>query len=126
ASFPGKRRVVVAGDMLELGSASQALHRHAGEALAKAGVDLVIGVGPMGRHIAAGATAAGNLKTEEMKSVRLACKNLPGMLNPGDVVLLKGSRLTAMERLVAPIQAAFEKTRKRGRTTKKKRKVRKC
>ena len=126
ASFPGKRRVVVAGDMLELGPAGEALHRQAGESLVKAGVDLVIGVGPLGRHIAAGAAAAGNIEAEEIKSVRLACKNLPGMLKRGDVVLLKGSRLTAMDRLVAPIRAAFEKTRKRGRTVKKKRKVRKC
>lgn len=134
ASFPGKRRVVVAGDMLELGPQSEALHLQTGSAMAKVGVDLVIGVGSMGRHIAAGA-AAGNIETEEIKSVRLACKNLPGMLKRGDVVLLKGSRLTAMERLIAPIQAAFEKTRKGGRTVKsprrlarggKKRKVRKC
>ena len=120
ASFPGKRRVVVAGDMLELGPAGEALHRQAGESLAKAGVDLVIGVGSLGRHIAAGAAAAENVETEEIKSVRLACKNLPGMLKRGDVVLLKGSRQTAMDRLVAPIQKAFEKSDKSRRKVKNK------
>lgn len=119
ASFPGKRRVVVAGDMLELGPAGEALHLSAGESLANAGVDLVIGIGSLGKYIAQGASSVGSIKTEEIKSVRLACKNLPGMLNPGDVVLLKGSRLTAMERLVAPIQAAFEKPRKGGQSVKK-------
>lgn len=125
ASFSGKRRVVVAADMLELGPDSEALHRRTGEALAKVGVDLVVGVGPMGRHIAAGAAAA-NVETEEIKSVRLACKGLPDMLKRGDVVLLKGSRLMAMERLVGPIEAAFARPRKGRRTVKKKRRVRKC
>ncbi len=126
ASFPGKRRVVVAGDMLELGPDSEALHLSTGEALAKSGVDLVIGIGSLGKYIAQGASSSGNIETEEIKSVKHACKNLPGMLKQGDVVLLKGSRLTAMERLVGPIQAAFEEPRKTKRAIHKKRKVHKC
>ncbi len=116
ASFPGDRRVVVIGDMLELGPQSEQMHRSAGEALAKAGVNLIVGVGLLGRCVAAGAGADGNVRTEQIESVSQACTKLPKLLEDGDVVLLKGSRLMGMERLVAPISEAFEKSRKAKRT----------
>lgn len=106
-SFPGKRRVVVAADMLELGPRSVELHQAAGRAIADAGVDLLVGVGSLGRHIAEGSASAGHRGTEVIETVEAACRTLPKMLKAGDVVLLKGSRAMAMERLVGPIQAAF-------------------
>ena len=105
-SFAGKRRVIVAGDMLELGEQSPELHRRSGERVAEIGVDLLIGVGELGAYIAEGA-AAGGAKTERIKSVRAACKETPGLLRPGDVVLIKGSRAMRMERLAGPIAKAF-------------------
>lgn len=106
-SFSGKRRVVVAADMLELGPRSVELHQAAGRGIADAGVDLLVGVGSLGRHIAEGAASAGHRGTEVIETVEAACTTLPKMLKGGDVVLLKGSRAMAMERLVGPIQAAF-------------------
>ena len=99
-SFRGKRRVVVAGDMLELGPASEQLHRRAGEAIAAMGVGLVVGVGALGRYIADGAENVGGGITERIGSVEEACKVLPSMIKRGDVVLIKGSRRMEMERLV--------------------------
>ncbi len=119
ASFPGKRRVIVAGDMLELGPRSDELHRAAGEALSRCRVDLLVGVGPLGRQIAA-AAAGDNVQTEQIASVEAACRRLPKMLKSGDVVLLKGSRAMGMERLVGKIQAAFAPARRAGKTRKAK------
>ena len=119
ASFPGKRHVIVAGDMLELGPRSLELHRAAGEALSRCRVDLLVGVGPLGRQIAA-AAAGGDVQTEQIASVEAACRRLPKMLKSGDVVLVKGSRAVGMERLVGKIQAAFAPARRAGKTRKAK------
>ena len=106
-SFPGKRHVLVAADMLELGPRSVELHRAAGRAAGSSGADLVVGVGPLGAHIAAGAAEVDGVGTETIQTVESARRRLPKMLRRGDVVLLKGSRAVQVEQLVAPIQAAF-------------------
>jgi len=106
-SFPGQRRVVVAGDMLELGPAAVELHLASGREMAAAGVEVVVGVGPLGRHIAAGAAEAGGVEVHQLRSVQAAARALGGLLRAGDVVLLKGSRAMRMERLLKPIRQAF-------------------
>jgi len=116
---PGKRRVLVVGDMLELGDDAEALHVRAGGDIATRTIDLLIGVGPLGRYIARGAAEAG-LKTEEVSSVRSARKAVPQMLRRGDVVLVKGSRGVAMERLVGPIRARYARQARKKKTTAKK------
>ena len=122
ASCEGKRRVLVAGDMRELGPDSARLHQSAGKALAALGLDLIVGVGEMGGQIADAADRAG-AAAERIDSVEKACARLPKMLKRGDVVLLKGSRAVGMERLVDPIRSAFEKPRRaRAPRTAKKRK----
>lgn len=123
-SFRGKRRVVVVGDMLELGPASEQLHRRAGETIAAMGVGLIVGIGALGRYIADGAENVGGVITERIGSVEEACKVLPSMLKRGDVVLIKGSRRMEMERLVEPIEKAFRPKRRAGKTYS--RKVRTC
>ncbi len=112
ASFDGKRRVVVAGDMRQLGPDSVELHLAAGRQVARSGADLVIGVGPLGRHIAAGAAEVDATATEQIGSVKIAARKLPGLLKAGDLVLLKGSRAMEMEKLVGPIRSAFDKAAK--------------
>ena len=106
AERPAGRRVMVAGDMLELGPQSQWLHLQTGREIAARKLDLLIGVGPMGRYIAQGAAADG-LRAETFGSVEQAISALPAMLQAGDVVLVKGSRSMGMERLVGPLQSAF-------------------
>ena len=105
----GRRRVMICGDMGELGSTSEALHEQLGGDLAGSDIDLLIGVGPLGRYIAQGA-AAGGLKTETFESAAQAAENAPTLLRDGDVVLIKGSRATGMEALVGPIVSAFTST----------------
>lgn len=99
----GGRRVLILGDMLELGHDAPDLHREMGEAIAKAGCfDLVVLVGSLARN-AASPLAAGP------GSVRVECHPDAGPshaaaiaagLQPGDVVLLKASRGTGLERII--------------------------
>lgn len=96
------RRVVVLGDMRELGASAAVEHRQIGELIAKLKIDLVVACGEHADDIANGAEAAGMDShciaaapdQETMKAV-LDC-----WLEPGDVVLVKGSRATRMERIV--------------------------
>jgi len=108
---PG-RRVVIAGDMRELGPRARELHLQVGRKIARCGADLLIGVGTLGRYIAMGAAETG-LATETFKSVDQACRDAVGLLAEGDLVLVKGSRAMEMERLVEPIRKAFQKVKSR-------------
>jgi UDP-N-acetylmuramoyl-tripeptide--D-alanyl-D-alanine ligase len=103
---PGKRRVLIAGDMAELGEDTDKIHADTGGRIASEAVDLLIGVGKLGRYIAQGA-AAGGAAIEEFASVTAATRGVEKLLRRGDVVLLKGSRVMRMERLVEPLCKAF-------------------
>src|SRR5204862_6582675 len=59
AGMPAKRRIVVAGEMLELGEASEQLHRHSGEHIGGRKIDLLIGVRGLAKHIVEGARSGG-------------------------------------------------------------------
>jgi UDP-N-acetylmuramoyl-tripeptide--D-alanyl-D-alanine ligase len=99
---PG-RRVVISGDMGELGDKSTTFHRRLGrEVVEVAGADLLIACGQFAKHVAAGARAAGLSRTRAIACERLdeAMPHLDRALLPGDVVLVKGSRMMAMERIV--------------------------
>jgi UDP-N-acetylmuramoyl-tripeptide--D-alanyl-D-alanine ligase len=105
-SVPGKRHLLVAGGMLEMGESAERLHRDVGSALARAGVDIVVGVGEMGGWIADGADAAGGCDVRRFADVEEAERKLPRIVAAGDVVLVKGSRGIRMERLIEPLAAA--------------------
>ena len=92
-----KRRVLVAGEMLELGAEGARLHKECGEAAADAGVDVVIGV----RGLAAGivkAAAAHGVAAEFVETPEAAGEWMKENLRAGDVVLLKASRGVRLER----------------------------
>jgi UDP-N-acetylmuramoyl-tripeptide--D-alanyl-D-alanine ligase len=90
-----KRRIVVAGEMLELGSEGASLHRSCGEAMA--GVDFVVGVRGLALELVDGARAAG-VAAEFVESPEQAGEWLRANLREGDVVLLKASRGVKLER----------------------------
>jgi UDP-N-acetylmuramoyl-tripeptide--D-alanyl-D-alanine ligase len=90
-----KRRIVVAGEMLELGPEGARLHEACGEAMA--GVDVVVGVRGLARELVAGARAAG-VVAEFVESPERAGEWLRENLREGDVVLLKASRGVRLER----------------------------
>ncbi|MGH9433910.1 MAG: UDP-N-acetylmuramoyl-tripeptide--D-alanyl-D-alanine ligase, partial [Terriglobia bacterium] len=105
--WPGAgRRIVVAGEMLELGSTSPPLHREVGTICARTGVDWLIGVQGDARFILDGARDAG-FSPEHMAyfdGAREAADFCRGLLRRGDVVLVKGSRGVHLEELVNALQ----------------------
>lgn len=105
---PGDRRVLVVGDMLELGEQSEALHRSVGERIAQTDVGLLVAVGPMGRWIADEAERASGrtLAVLHYDDSVAASAGVIEHLRPGDVVLLKGSRGVRLERVVEALAAA--------------------
>jgi UDP-N-acetylmuramoyl-tripeptide--D-alanyl-D-alanine ligase len=97
------RRVVVIADMLELGPEAPRLHRETGAAIAELKPDRLVCVGRLGAEIAKGAKGLPDVRTAP--DAEAAAGHLSD-LGPGDVVLVKGSRALAMERLVHKLTAA--------------------
>lgn len=96
------RRVLVLGDMLELGALAAELHHAIGREAAAAGLDLIVLVGELTRASAAGALEGGLAleRVVHVESTDAAIAALPALLQDGDVVLVKGSRRTGLDRLV--------------------------
>jgi UDP-N-acetylmuramoyl-tripeptide--D-alanyl-D-alanine ligase len=90
-----KRRIVVAGEMLELGPEGARLHEGCGEAMG--GVDVVLGVRGLARELVAGAQAKG-VRAEFLETPELAGEWMRENLREGDLVLLKASRGVRLER----------------------------
>ena len=100
-----RRRIVVLGEMLELGSSSAEWHEWVGRELAKDAVDLVVTVGPGAAPIAAGAEAAG-LETRRFPDRRAAEEWLVENVVAGDAILFKASRGAELETVVKPVRDA--------------------
>jgi UDP-N-acetylmuramoyl-tripeptide--D-alanyl-D-alanine ligase len=97
AAMAGTRRIVVAGEMLELGSAAQEMHRQAGESMArKKKVDILIGVRGLAQPMVDAANAAG-LQATFIDTPEAAGDWLSRNTRDGDVVLLKASRGVKLE-----------------------------
>jgi UDP-N-acetylmuramoyl-tripeptide--D-alanyl-D-alanine ligase len=93
------RRVAVLGDMAELGAHSVAAHLEVGRRAAELGVNRLFAVGRMAGHLAGAARAAGLSAVTEISEVASAGETVRRELQPGDVVLLKASRSTGLERV---------------------------
>ncbi len=103
AAMPAKRRILVAGEMLELGPESIALHRQCGRAAAEAGIDLVVGVRGNAQYIVEGAREAGALAIF-LPLPLTAGEWLKAELRPGDAALLKASRGVGLEQALRVLQ----------------------
>ena len=99
ATRPATRRILIAGEMLELGEQGPALHAECGTAAAQAGLDLVIGVRGNARHLA-GAACFGGVASLFVPEAEDAGHWMRTNLRPGDVVLVKGSRGVHLERAI--------------------------
>ena len=108
AQIPAKRRIVVAGEMLELGAAAEAMHREAGKQMADSGVDMLIGVRGLAESMVRGAQEAG-LAALFVSTPEEAGAWLQSEVRPGDVVLLKASRGVKLERALEAWKATVAK-----------------
>lgn len=105
-SLEGKRKIAVLGDMLELGKLTEEAHKNIGKMVADI-ADILIVVGPRARFIAEGANDDGfPIKETYAFDSSVTCgKFLSAMIEPSDVILLKGSQGTRMEKAVKMIMA---------------------
>jgi len=108
ASMRAERRILVVGEMLELGPTAEALHRESGKHAAEKKIDLVIGVRGMARAVAEAACGAGT-QAQFVETPEQAGEWLAHNLRPGDAVLLKASRGVKLERALDALQVLQEK-----------------
>ena len=87
------RRVAVLGDMLELGPTERELHAEIGAQARSSGVDLLVTVGPRARAMSE--RFPGEVRAVD--DAAQAADLVPGLLHPGDLVLIKGSRAVGLE-----------------------------
>ncbi|MFN2530294.1 MAG: UDP-N-acetylmuramoyl-tripeptide--D-alanyl-D-alanine ligase [Pyrinomonadaceae bacterium] len=110
-----KRLVVIAGEMLELGPQAAELHREAGREMAREGIHVVWGVRGFGREIVAGAAEAGVAETRFFESSADAAKAAIGEPGEGDLILVKGSRGVATDKIVEALRQHFPLTGENGK-----------
>lgn len=113
-----RRRVVILGDMLELGADGPMLHREVGERIAAMAPrllggpgDRVVCVGSLMQHAAAALSERRGAQRGTVETIPTLgiseLANLVESIAPGDVVLLKGSRGMALERIAAALRRRF-------------------
>jgi UDP-N-acetylmuramoyl-tripeptide--D-alanyl-D-alanine ligase len=90
-----RRKVAVLGDMAELGPGAAAYHRDVGSAASRAGVDVLVAVGPLARSYVEGARGVPTVRWAP--TVEAGLSTLRPLLAPGDCVLVKGSRSMGLE-----------------------------
>lgn len=97
AAMPASRRIVVAGEMLELGPQGEEMHRDSGRHVAGRQIDVLLGVGGLAKQIVEAARDAG-MRAEFVESAEDAGEWLAREARAGDVILLKASRGVKLER----------------------------
>ncbi|HTS36149.1 MAG TPA: UDP-N-acetylmuramoyl-tripeptide--D-alanyl-D-alanine ligase [Candidatus Solibacter sp.] len=95
AAMKATRRIVVAGEMLELGPAGEEMHRAAGQHVAEKKIDVLIGVRGLAKAMVAGANGT---RAEFVATPEEAGEWLARETRDGDVVLLKASRGVKLEK----------------------------
>ncbi len=96
AAMPAKRRIVMAGEMLELGPAAEEMHRQAGEHIADKKIDVLLGVRGLAQAMVDQAKNAVS-RSEFVASSQEAGEWLAREAQDGDVILLKASRGVKLE-----------------------------
>jgi UDP-N-acetylmuramyl pentapeptide synthase len=95
------RRVAVLGDMLELGPQERHFHAELGDHVRATGVEVLVTVGDLAAE--AGAGTGG--EAYNVRTATEAARLLPGLLQPGDTVLVKGSRGVGLEVVAEALEA---------------------
>ncbi len=103
------RRIVIAGEMLELGAQGTELHRRCGREIAAMQIDRLIGVGGLAKELVAGATESG-MRADQASfcdTSEEAAEILINDARDGDLVLVKGSRGVRTEKVIERLRAVF-------------------
>jgi len=105
-----RRRIVLAGEMRELGADSAAIHRETGREVAGFGLDILWGVEGHARELVEGAREGGmtGADTAFFENSDEAAEALAGFVQKGDLVLVKGSRGVHTEKAVGRLKERYE------------------
>ena len=109
ANRESRRKIVVAGEMLELGPSAAELHEEAGRQMAQLGIDKLIGVRGLAREMVAGAREAGMNSQAAVfaNTPEEAAEKLIREIRDGDLILVKGSRGVRTEIVVERLKQKF-------------------
>lgn len=101
------RRIAALGDMLELGGIAVESHREIGKLAHRNGINYLFVKGGLGREIAVGALEDGmpGNRVIECRDTGNMIDRIGKVISPGDVILVKGSRLMKMEEVTAGLMA---------------------
>ena len=110
------RRIVVAGEMLELGMEPADIHRKTGAAIGGIGVDMLIGVRGLGNELVEGARSAGLNQAEFAEDSEAAGEMLVNEVREGDLVLIKGSRGVRTEKVLEKLLEKYDLEDKKAAT----------
>lgn len=102
------QRVAVLGDMAELGEHAAASHEEIGRRAAELTIDRLIAVGKFAKHTADAAAGAGLRSVTKFDDVAGAIAGVPSLVKAGDLVLLKASRATGLERVGRALRLLVE------------------
>lgn len=101
------RRLVIAGEMMELGPEAPEMHRAAGREIARLGIDVLWGVRGLAADITAAARAAGLVATRFFESSEAAATAALEEVRAGDLILVKGSRSVETDKVVKALKERF-------------------
>jgi len=104
------RKVVIAGDMLELGSQGSEAHNKIGKLIAKSNIDLLVTVGELSRKMMEGALKEGMRKAslKHFDSAKEAAARISDLIKEHDLVLVKGSNSIRTDLVVKKLKATFK------------------
>ena len=94
-----RRKVVIVGDMLELGGYAPTAHQAIGRMAMQLGIDAIMAVGQYAENVAEGVRESSTQTVTTFKTVQQLLERLPDMLQRGDGLLVKGSRQLNLEQV---------------------------
>jgi UDP-N-acetylmuramoyl-tripeptide--D-alanyl-D-alanine ligase len=100
------RKIVVAGEMLELGALEKAIHAETGEQLAASDIDFLIGVRGLAKDLVE--SASNSIETKFFDNSNDAGEFLANEVRAGDLILVKGSRGVRTERVIEKILERYD------------------
>lgn len=102
------RRIAVLGDMAELGADAVALHENLKQTIEQANVDLVFGCGPLTKHLMD--VLPKGCRGPHAETPKALVKILKQEIHQGDVVMVKGSNASGMQRVIRGLRKAHQST----------------
>jgi UDP-N-acetylmuramoyl-tripeptide--D-alanyl-D-alanine ligase len=107
ASEQVQRRIVIAGEMMELGAAALEMHRETGSEIAQLGIDVLWGVRGLANEMVSAARESGLATTAFFASSDDAARAVIGAVREGDLILVKGSRSVETDKIVTALRQKF-------------------